>query len=44
LVCIDLTSQVRRVAGHADYFKSGIFEHRHDASANQRLVLADHDT
>jgi hypothetical protein len=43
LVCIDLTSQIARVAGHADYFKPGIFEHCHDARPNQRLVLADHD-
>lgn len=43
LVCVDLASQVARVAGHSDYLKSGIFEHRHDARANERLILADDD-
>jgi hypothetical protein len=39
----DLANQVGRVVGFADHFKSGASEHGHDAGANERLILADHD-
>jgi hypothetical protein len=42
-VSADLANQVGRVTGYADHFKAGLFEHRHDAGANERLILADHD-
>ena len=36
-VSADLANQVGRVVGYSDHFKSGLFEHRHDARANERL-------
>lgn len=43
LVSVHLASQVSRVGRYADHFKSGLFEHRHDAGANERLIFGDND-
>lgn len=43
LVSVDLASEVDRVGGLAHHFKSRLFEHGHDAGADERLILADND-